>query len=137
MISSLTKTEMNFERRKAVAHFVSESIKDILNSQIRIHAGWELLKNINVFKGKPELIGRQVSWCNGVIDTNRSEIEFHANNKIYIIKVPYRARYAQLRRIDFMYIHHIPFSSLKDIFIIADGRLVIYRGSKLEIANYR
>lgn len=134
MISSLTKSDMDFERRKVVAHLINHSIRNIENKHQRCFEGAAIYKRFGNLL-KPYLSCRGVIYCNGSYMDGEVEFEFGASRTSFVIHTSVNDEFFQARWIDFMFIHHIPFSPLKDLFILADGKLFAYRACRLDITH--
>lgn len=135
MISSLTKSDIDFERRKVVAHLINHSIRNIDNKHMRCFEGAAIYKRFGKLL-KPYINCRGVSWANGTYSTEGSFFEFGAAQMQFEVHTTDKAQPFQARWIDFMFIHHIPFTCAKDLFILADGKLFTYRNCIIDITDY-
>lgn len=134
MISSLTDSELKFERRKAVALFIAKSIKNIDNSLERLNVGLELIDRFGFMK--PYVQCKPTGWCNGTYTESYSNIVFSVEAQSFELEILERARFLHLNWIDFLFIDNHPQSDFKDIFIISNGMSFSYRFCKLKIIKY-
>ena len=130
-----TKSDINFERRKNVALFINECIKDEYNEHDRLNYGIEIIRSFGDLM-KIELKCRSVGWCTTISDSSGTTLDFEANDTRYVINFTYQTEAVKMRWIDFMFIHHIPFSTLKNVFIIANGNVYAYRDCLVRTTRY-
>lgn len=135
MISSPTKGDIDHERRLVVAQLINHSIRNIENKHQRCFEGSAINKRFGKLL-KPYINCRGVSWSNGTFSSDESTFEFGAAQMQFSLTTNYKAEHFYARWIDFMYIHHIPFTNLKDVYIIADNRVFSYRACKIDITDY-
>ena len=133
-ISSPTKGDIDYERRLAVAHLINESIRNIDNKHQRCFEGAAINKRFGLMK--PYLSFKGVSYSNGTYAIDGSYFEFGTARMSFDVITTNKADGFFARWIDFMFIHHIPFSHLKDLIIIADNKVFSYRACSIEIKDY-
>lgn len=133
-ISSPTKGDIDYERRLVVARLINESIRNIDNKHIRSFEGAAI--NIRFGLMKPYISFRGVSFSNGTYSGDGCDFEFGAAQMTFNVSTDCRVEHFTARWIDFMFIHHIPFSHLKDLIIIADNKVFSYRACSIEIKDY-
>lgn len=135
MTFSHTKSDIDHERRLVAAQLITHSICNIENKHQRCFEGSAIIKRFGSLLN-PYIRCRGISWSNATISEMGSEMEFGAAQMKFTIITDDRAEPLYARWIDFMFIHHIPFSKLKDVIILSDNRVYSYRACRLDIQDY-